>query len=570
MHAYHLLEILAIGFGLALVFGYMAKRIGLSPIVGYLAAGFLIGPNMPGFVADRDLTNNLAEVGIILLMFGVGLHFHMEDLLKVKGVAIPGALLQSLAATLCGIAAATALGYTFAEGLFLGLGLSVASTVVLLRVLTDSEKLHTIHGTVAVGWLVVEDIVTVILLVLLPSVGPSLGSGTEISLTAVTGAIAFAVFKLAVLWGIVIVIGGRCMPWILKHVVQTRSQELFTLTVLAIAFLTSVAASYIFDASFALGAFLGGMVVGKSRVSHQAGAELIPLRDAFAVLFFLSVGMLFDPQFLMKRPDIVLVSFLIVVLIKPLVTVFVVSVLGYPMTTAFTVAASLAQVGEFSFILAQAGYAMQLISQDIFSILIICAIVSIAVNPLLMKRVPAVERWVRKHQGIGRCLSVQKEKAVGSVADIGNEAMRSGAAGKASAIIAGYGPAGRRAAAMLELHGIEPVVIDMNIKTVSMLHDKGKQAIYGDASREEVLKSAGIEKADCFVIAIPDAAGAAAAAMAARHCSENVKIFARSRFLHDTSSLEHAGADVVLAEEDAVADRLSQTITAYLRRGQRV
>ena len=302
MHAYHLLEILAIGFGLALLFGYIARRVGLSPIVGYLAAGFLIGPNMPGFVADQDLTNNLAEVGIILLMFGVGLHFHMDDLLKVKGVAIPGAILQSLSATLCGIAAAVALGYSFVEGLFLGLGLSVASTVVLLRVLTDSGKLHTIHGTVAVGWLVVEDIFTVLMLVLLPAVGPSLASGAGISLTMLIWAVALAVIKLAMLWGLVIVIGGRCMPWMLKQVVQTRSQELFTLTVLAVAFLTAVGAAYIFNASFALGAFLGGMVVGKSHVSHQAGAELIPLRDAFAILFFLSVGMLFDPQFLIERP----------------------------------------------------------------------------------------------------------------------------------------------------------------------------------------------------------------------------------------------------------------------------
>ena len=285
MHTYHLLEIMAIGFGLALLLGYIARRIGLSPVVGYLAAGFFIGPNMPGFVADSDLATNLAEVGIILLMFGVGLHFHMDDLLKVKGVAIPGAILQSISATICGIATAMALGYSFAEGLFLGLGLSVASTVVLLRVLTDSSKLETIHGTVAVGWLVVEDIFTVLMLVLLPAIGPSLISGAGVSIPSVLWAILLAVLKLAMLWGLVIVIGGRLMPWLLKKVVQTRSQELFTLSVLAVAFLTAVAAAYIFNASFALGAFLGGMVVGKSNVSHQAGAELIPLRDALRCCF---------------------------------------------------------------------------------------------------------------------------------------------------------------------------------------------------------------------------------------------------------------------------------------------
>lgn len=564
MHAYHLLEILAIGFGLALVFGYIARRIGLSPIVGYLAAGFLIGPNMPGFVADRELTNNLAEVGIILLMFGVGLHFHMEDLLKVKGVAIPGAILQSLSATLCGIAAAMALGYSFVEGLFLGLGLSVASTVVLLRVLTDSGKLQTIHGTVAVGWLVVEDIFTVLMLVLLPAVGPALASGTGISLTMMIWAVALAIIKLAMLWGLVIVIGGRCMPWMLKKVVQTRSQELFTLTVLAVAFLTAVAAAYIFNASFALGAFLGGMVVGKSHVSHQAGAELIPLRDAFAILFFLSVGMLFDPQFLLERPAVVFISFLIVILIKPLVTVIVVAVLGYSPTTAFTVAASLAQVGEFSFILAQTGYSLQLISKDIFSILIVCAMISIAANPFFMNRMPAVEQWARRRPRLWHWLNFRMESKIASIGSMYEDRVHHEKTEKARAIIAGYGPTGQRAAALLEQYGMEPVVIDMNLKTVSMLNDKGKLAMYGDVSREEVLKSAGAEEADCFVITIPDVAEAAAAAMAARNCNADMKIFVRSRFLNDEPLLKQAGADVILFEEDAVANELSHTIETYL------
>ncbi|MBM6731780.1 cation:proton antiporter [Megasphaera stantonii] len=564
MHAYHLLEILAIGFGLALLFGYIARRIGLSPIVGYLAAGFLIGPNMPGFVADQDLTNNLAEVGIILLMFGVGLHFHMDDLLKVKGVAIPGAILQSLSATLCGIAAAMALGYSFVEGLFLGLGLSVASTVVLLRVLTDSGKLPTIHGTVAVGWLVVEDIFTVLMLVLLPAVGPSLASGAGISLTMLIWAVALAVIKLAMLWGLVIVIGGRCMPWMLKQVVQTRSQELFTLTVLAVAFLTAVGAAYIFNASFALGAFLGGMVVGKSHVSHQAGAELIPLRDAFAILFFLSVGMLFDPQFLIERPVVVIVSLLIVVLIKPLVTVIVVAVLGYSPTTAFTVAASLAQVGEFSFILAQTGYSLQLISRDIFSVLIVCAMISIAANPFFMGRMTEAEAWARKQPKLWRWLTFCMESKAASLGSVYAERVRSEKTERPRAIIAGYGPTGRRAAALLERRGMEPVVVDMNLKTVSLLNEQGKLAMYGDVSREEVLKAAGAEQADCFIITIPDVAGAAAAAMAARNCSATIKIFARSRFLNDEALLKQAGADSILFEEDAVAHELSHTIELYL------
>ncbi|KMO86847.1 hypothetical protein AB840_05875 [Megasphaera cerevisiae DSM 20462] len=564
MHTYHLLEILAIGFGLALLFGYMARRVGLSPIVGYLAAGFLIGPNMPGFVADSDLTNNLAEVGIILLMFGVGLHFHMEDLLEVKGVAIPGAIVQCLAATLCGIAAAMALGYSFVEGLILGLGLSVASTVVLLRVLTDSGKLDTIHGTVAVGWLVVEDIFTVLMLVLLPAVGPSLAAGTGLSVTMLLWSVSLAIAKLAMLWGLVIVVGGRLMPWLLKKIVQTRSQELFTLTVLAAAFLTAVTAAYIFNASFALGAFLGGMVVGKSHVSHQAGAELIPLRDAFAVLFFLSVGMLFNPAFLLERPGIVLISFLIVILIKPLATVLIVAVLGYSVTTAFTVAASLAQVGEFSFILAQTGYSLGLISQDIYSVLIVCAMVSIAANPFFMNHVPAAEAWAKGNSWLWHLLNYRTAANTEKIKEICEQDVQECNSEAPRAVIAGYGPAGKKAVSILEKYGLEPVIVDMNINTVSELHHQGKLAIYGDVSREEVLKAAGIEKALCFVITIPDAAGAAAASVAAKNSNPRMEIFARTRFFYDGELLRQSGTDCIVFEEEAVANELAETIARHL------
>ena len=564
MHTYHLLEIMAIGFGLALVLGYAARKGGLSPIVGYLGAGFLIGPNMPGFVADSALANNLAEVGIILLMFGVGLHFHVDDLLKVKGIAIPGAILQSLSATLCGIAAALALGYSFAEGLFLGLGLSVASTVVLLRVLSDSGNLDTIHGTVAVGWLVVEDIFTVLMLVLLPAVGPSLVSGSGISVSLVTWEMALAIIKLAMLWGLVIVIGGRLMPWLLKKIVQTRSQELFTLTVLAVAFLTAVGAAYVFNASFALGAFLGGMVVGKSNVSHQVGAELMPLRDAFAVLFFVSVGMLFNPAFLMERPLVVIVSLLIVVLVKPAVTIIVVALLGYSGTTALTVAASLAQVGEFSFILAQTGYSQGIISQDVYSILIICAMLSIAANPFLMNRVPALEGWLRKRPELWDMLNyraVQKGAALQTLPisdDVGKEDKA-----PCRAIVAGYGPTGQQAAALLEELGFDVVIIDLNINTVNRLQHQGKQALYGDVGREEVLRAAGMEEAESFVITLPDTASAATAAIGARNCNGAVHIFARCRFLQDKEVLTKAGVNHIVFEEEAVAHELLGKIKAY-------
>ena len=560
MHSYHLLEILAVGFGMALAFGYLAQRARLSPIVGYLAAGFLIGPLTPGFVADADLANNLAEAGIILLMFGVGLHFHTDDLMEVKGIAIPGAVVQATAATVFGIAAALALGYTLAEGFFLGLGLSVASTVVLLRVLTDNGRLETHAGTVAVGWLVVEDIFTVLMLVLLPAIGPALAAGETFSAASLLWAVCVAGLKLVVLWVLVMTAGSRVMPWALKHIVRTRSHELFTLTVLSVAFLTALAAAYIFDASFALGAFLGGMVVGKSRASHQAGAELIPLRDAFSVLFFLSVGMLFRPSFLIEQPGIVVLSLLIVLLVKPLATVGIVTVLGGTAETSFTVAAGLAQVGEFSFILAQTGLALGLISEDIYSVLIVCALVSIAVNPFLMKAVPAALAAAKREPALWHVLNDRGERKNAYLQARSLHLAEELSRGRDLALIAGYGPTGRAAADVIAARGLTPVVLDMNLDTVARLEQEGIAAVYGDSTKEDVLKAAGIEQASLFIITIPSAAAAAEAAIAAKRIHPGLIVYARTRFLQDAPLLKDAGVDHILFEESAIAEKLAESI----------
>lgn len=569
MHTYHLLEILAIGFGMALLFGYLAQRARLSPIVGYLAAGFLIGPLTPGFVADADLANNLAEAGIILLMFGVGLHFHTEDLMAVKGIAIPGAAMQALAATVLGMLAALALGYSLAEGLFLGLGLSVASTVVLLRTLTDAGRLESHAGTVAVGWLVVEDIFTVLMLVLLPALGPSLASGASFSVPALLWAIAMASGKLLILWVLVMTAGSRAMPWVLKQVARTRSHELFTLTVLSAAFLTALLAAYIFDASFALGAFLGGMVVGKSKVSHQAGAELIPLRDAFSVLFFLSVGMLFEPAFLVESPGIVAASLLIVLLAKPLVTVGIVALLGGAADTAFTVAAGLAQVGEFSFILAQTGLSLSLISQDIYSVLIVCALISIAASPFFMRAVPAAEYCAKKSPLLWRLLNDRAGEAAARLTEESAERARGASSGRHTALIAGYGPAGQAARQAAEAEGLTAVVLEMNMDTVAALEEEGKAAVYGDITKEDILKAAGVEEAVCLIITIPSAAAAAEAAISARTLNPDILIFARTRFLQDQPLLKDAGVDYILYEESAVSRELAEFVGDTLRRRAR-
>lgn len=560
MHSYHLLEILAIGFGVALLFGYLAQRIRLSPIVGYLAAGFLIGPLTPGFVADADLANNLAEAGIILLMFGVGLHFNTDDLMAVKGVAIPGAAVQSLGAAVFGIVAAMAMGYTFAEGLFLGLGLSVASTVVLLRVLTDNGRLETFSGTVAVGWLVVEDIFTVLMLVLLPALGPSLTSGAAFSIPSLLWALAMAAGKLLILWVLVMAAGSRVVPWALKWIIRTKSHELFLLTVLSAAFLTALVAAYVFDASFALGAFLGGMVVGKSKVSHQAAAELMPLRDAFSVLFFLSVGMLFAPSFLIEQPGIVILSLAVVFLVKPVATIGIVSLLGCRAETALTVAAGLSQVGEFSFILAQTGLSLGLISADIYSVLIVCALISIAVNPFLMAGVPRAERWAKSHKTLWHLLNGRAEKQSAAISETCVEQTRTLTRGKETALIAGYGPTGREVAAAIEKRGIVPVILEMNMDTVTELEQDGKATIYGDIAKEEVLKAAGVEKASYFIITIPAVAPAAEAAMAAKNLNPDLTIFARTRFFQDKDLLKDAGVDYIIFEESAIGEEMAETI----------
>ncbi len=565
MHStYILLETMAVGFGIALLFGYLAQKLRLSVIVGYLAAGFLIGPLTPGFVADPELANNLSEAGIILLMFGVGLHFNTEDLMSVKGIAIPGAIAQSVGAATFGILVSMMDGYSLVEGVFLGLGLSVASTVVLLRVLTDAGRLNTYAGTVAVGWLVVEDIFTVLMLVLLPSIGPALAAGNSISFLTILSAIGMAIVKLILLWILVMVVGGRVVPWLLKRILRTRSHELFTLTVLSAAFLTALFAAYVFDASFALGAFLGGMVVGKSKVSHQAAAELIPLRDAFAVLFFLSVGMLFRPAFLIEQPVIIILALMIVLLVKPLIAIGIVSLLGCTAETAFTIAAGLSQIGEFSFILAQTGLGMNLISENIYSVLIACALVSIAVNPFCMKAVPHMVTLARAHPALWHFLNHRAEKKTAEISKSTTDFMETAKEGEIFAIIAGYGPTGQAAAESVAAAGLSPVILEMNIDTVSALEAKGIATVYGDITKTEILKAAGIERAPYFIITVPATEPAALAAMAAKNLNPNIVIFARTRFLQDADILKDAGVDHVISEESAIVDRLAETVAKAL------
>ncbi|HEY1108546.1 MAG TPA: cation:proton antiporter, partial [Opitutaceae bacterium] len=489
MHDISLITTIAFGLTAALICGLIVKRIGLSPIVGYLAAGVILGPYTPGFVGNVELAKQLAEIGVILLMFGVGLHFHLDDLLKVKAIAIPGALGQSAMATVFAMGIAVWAGWGVGGGAVLGVAVAVASTVVLLRVLMDHNLVETSEGRVAVGWLVVEDIITVLVLVLLPALAVKGGEGAAVAMPVWQTA-GIAVLKLAALGAVMAFVGARFVPWLLLKVARLRSRELFTLTVLVIAMAVATLGYLTFGASMALGAFLAGMVVGQSKVSHQAAADALPMRDAFAVLFFVSVGMLFDPRAILDAPWLILGMLLVVLVVKPIAALVIVLVSGHSLRTGLTVAGGLAQIGEFSFILGEMARMYDLMPDEGHHALVACAIVSISLNPWLFKSMLQLEGWVKKRPKLHALLNRRVEK-------LGRDANAPVAAELAKpsaprALVVGYGPVGRTVARRAEECGIEPVVIDSNVDTVLTLQSEGKKALYGDASRSDILKEAGI------------------------------------------------------------------------------
>lgn len=508
---------------------------GFSPIVGYLLAGLLVGPHTPGFVADATLADQLAEIGVILLMFGVGLHFHLKDLLAVRRVALTGALCQSLAATALGAAAARAFGWGWPAGIVIGLALSVASTVVLTRVLSDHGDLHSRTGRIAIGWLVVEDLFTVLVLVLLPALfgpgSPNLGL-----------ALGLAVVKIGILGIFTFVVGGRLIPRLLNGIAATHSRELFTLAVLAIALGIAVASAYWFGVSMALGAFLAGMVVGQSEFSQRAASEALPMRDAFAVLFFVSVGMLFDPRQLWQAPAMAAVALGIVLVGKPAAAFLIVTALGHGSKAALGVAAALAQIGEFSFILAAMGKSLKLLSADASNILVAVSIASIALNPLAYRLAGPAEAYLRRHTGLWRRLNPARA---------GEEPARPGAAHRA--VVVGYGPIGQTVTQLLSERGIEPTVIELNVETVRRLRRDGMPAVYGDAGQREILESAGVRGAVSLILSAPMTAESTEIVRIAREINPAIQVLARTAFHAETPGIRAAGANRVFSGEGEVA-----------------
>jgi CPA2 family monovalent cation:H+ antiporter-2 len=551
MHNIDLILTLTAGLTAALLFGYVTQRLGLSPIVGYLLAGIAVGPNTPGFVANRELAEQMAEIGVILLMFGVGLQFHFKELLAVRKVAVPGAVVQSTAATALGWVVGLAFGWEGSAGIVFGMAISVASTVVLLRVLSDNNDLHTPTGHIAVGWLVVEDLFTVLVLVLMPALFQP-GAGGAVGIAA---SLFWALVKIGALVAFIAIGGSRMIPWILARVAATRSRELFTLTVLVLALGIAVGSTKVFGVSMALGAFLAGMVVGRSDFSSRAASEALPMRDAFAVLFFVSVGMLFNPAFLTESPRLVLATLGIVMLGKPLAAIAIVLWLRYPIRVALAVAVALAQIGEFSFILAFLGRDLGVMPDVAVSALIAAAIVSISLNPVLYRMTDFFERQAKRRPTLWKWINPPPRPEAQLPRADEREPAPNG-----QAIVVGYGPVGRTLVRLLQENGVEPTVVDLNLETVQALRDDGIRAVYGDASHKETLLEAGAKQAAVLILSSSGMSGSDEAIRLARDVNPNVRVIARGGYLREIPTLRRAGADVVFSGEGEVALSMTEFI----------
>ena len=538
MHSIDLILLLASAFTLAAVCGFLTNRAGLSPIVGYLVAGLMVGPYTPGFVADQHLAEQLAEVGVILLMFGVGLQFHIEELLAVRKVAIPGAVVQSAVATGLGVLVARVAGWPLSAGIVFGIALSVASTVVLVRILADNRHLHTKAGQIAVGWLVVEDLFTVVVLVLLPAAAGA--SAASLGLT-----ILLAVLKITVLAVFTMTAGGRLIPWLLNHVAQTRSRELFTLTVLALALGIAVAAAKLFGASMALGAFLGGMVVGQSEFSVRAASEALPMRDAFAVLFFVSIGMLLDPQYLVRAPGLIALTLAVVLLGKPLSALAITTLLGRPLHVGLPVAVVLSQIGEFSFIVASLGNSLGLLTTDATQTLVATAIVSITLNPILYRAAQSVIRRLPVPPARGLAVEPSREGKTDP---------------RERTVVIGYGPVGRTVSRLLRENGIEVTVLEMNVATVRSLQAENFRAVYGDGSNPDALMAAGVADARSLIVSVAGMMNVEETIRVARELNPPVRIMVRTNHLLEAQAMKRAGANLVFSGEGEVALAVTMAI----------
>ena len=557
-HDTPLIATIVVGLCLAFVFGAIAQRLRISPLVGYLLAGVALGPYTPGFVADQSLASELAEIGVILLMFGVGLHFSLKDLWSVRLIAVPGAIVQIAVATMFGIGLGYWLGWPIGAGITFGLALSVASTVVLLRALQERRILNTERGRIAVGWLIVEDLVMVLTLVLLPALVPILngslqdaaGSGFEVAEIATT--LALTIAKVAAFVVVMLVVGRRVIPWMLHYIAHSGSRELFRLAVLSIALGCAYGAAQLFDVSFALGAFFAGMILSESALSQQAASETLPLRDAFAVLFFISVGMLFDPMILVRDPLPVLATVAIIVIAKSVAALAIVQLFGRPLGTAATIAVSLAQIGEFSFILASLGVALGLMPQLGRELILAGAIISIVLNPLLFMTLDRLRPWLDSRDGakaVADAVAADKAmNAAGAAPEIEVTSQQG------HTVLVGYGSIGHWIGEALSSAGGPLFVIEEKDDVVTRLKARGIEAVAGSAPA--ALAAANLAEARALLVAVPEAFEAGQIVAQARAANRDLFIVAHAHSDTEAAYLSNYGASVVVQGAREIADAM--------------
>ena len=545
-HHTPLIATIAAGFVLAYLFGSLANRLRLSPLVGYLLAGVIVGPFTPGFVADKELSVEISEIGVILLMFGVRLHFSLKDLMSVKHIAIPGAVVQIAVATLMGMGLSWAMGWGLGAGLVFVLALSVASTVVLLRALEERQLIDTRRGKIAVGWLIVEDLVMVLALVLLPALSGVLGGIPQGDGSSSIGMqLLITLGKVSAFVVLMVVVGRRVIPWLLERSAGTGSRELFTLAVLAIAMGIAYGAAQLFGVSFALGAFFAGMILNESEYSHKAAEDSLPLRDAFAVLFFVSVGMLFNPAILLEQPLLVLGTFLVIVFGKSLAAMLIVLAFRKPLSTALTISVSLAQIGEFSFILIGLGIGLNLVPEAGRDLVLAGAILSILCNPLLFLAIDRLQPWLDRRENTTPADQVSaadsEDNDLHPITETGH------------AILIGHGRVGSRISRRLRSEGVPLVIIDDNRTRAQELREEGFSVVLGNAASTHVLELANVTAARWLMIAIPNSLEAGQIAIHGRQANADLDIIARAHFDDEVDYLQTHEADLVVMGEREIA-----------------
>ncbi len=564
-HNLTLITTIAVSLVFALILGFIAAKLKLPALVGYLVAGIIAGPATPGFVADLELSSQLAEIGVMLLMFGVGLHFSIEDLLAVRKIALPGAILRIVVATILSIFVTKLWGWSVGEGLVFGISLSVASTVVLLKALESRGLLESVNGRIAVGWVVVEDLATVLVLVLLPPLSGWLGGkvSTDNQDLSILATLGITLGKVSIFILLMMLVGKRVFPWLLWQVARTGSRELFTLCVIAAAVGIAYGSAALFGVSFALGAFFAGVVLQESDLSYRAAEESLPLRDAFSVLFFVSVGMLFEPAILIQEPVKVLIVVAIIVLGKSLVVFFLVLLFRYPLNTALTVSAGLAQIGEFSFILAGIGVSLKLLSTEGQNLILAGSLISITLNSLVFKAIEPIQIWIRSRSNLANLFERSDDPLAELPMTFDSEHLTG------HVVLVGYGRVGKRIGQALIQAGVKYVIAEQNREIVESLRERGIPAVSGDAAEPAVLIQAHIARAHTLVIATPDTFQVRQMVEIARTLNPNIETIVRTHSDEETELLRKERVGKIFMGEHELAASMSHYIIARISGGTR-